>query len=293
MIVITMTSCPPKLRGDLSKWLCEINTGVYVGQVNARVREALWQRVCANINMGQATMVYTAANEQRMEFRTHNSNWRIKDFDGIKLVMRPTSAAASAEAEEDKLSPGFSKAAKYRMARRKNRQRAEASDKYAFLDIETTGLHADRDKIIEIGVLGVEDGRKAFEWSRLVNADGRIPQNIVELTGISDEMLNAEGVDLTDALQRLNELIAGRTIVCYNSQFDMAFLQAAYISKGITFAAGRVIDLLPKAQRLLADVENYKLGTVAQYFGFSIEGQHRAMADCELLYQVFLKLNEN
>ena len=39
-----MTNCPPKLRGDLSKWLCEINTGVYVGNVSSRVRDALWER---------------------------------------------------------------------------------------------------------------------------------------------------------------------------------------------------------------------------------------------------------
>ncbi len=48
MIVITLSDCPPKVRGDLSKWLIEINTGVYVGQVSARVREELWKRICEN-----------------------------------------------------------------------------------------------------------------------------------------------------------------------------------------------------------------------------------------------------
>ena len=44
-----MTNCPPSLRGDLSKWLCEINTGVYVGNVSSRVRDAIWDRVCENL----------------------------------------------------------------------------------------------------------------------------------------------------------------------------------------------------------------------------------------------------
>lgn len=70
-----MTNCPPKLRGDLSKWLCEINTGVYVGNVSSRVRDALWERVCQNLKNGQATMVLTTAGEQRMDFRTHNTTW--------------------------------------------------------------------------------------------------------------------------------------------------------------------------------------------------------------------------
>ena len=50
MIVITLSDCPPKVRGDLSKWLIEINTGVYVGQVSARVREELWKRICENLH---------------------------------------------------------------------------------------------------------------------------------------------------------------------------------------------------------------------------------------------------
>ena len=60
--MLTMTNCPPRLRGDLSKWLCEINTGVYVGNVSSRVRDALWDRVCQNLKNGQATLVFTTAH---------------------------------------------------------------------------------------------------------------------------------------------------------------------------------------------------------------------------------------
>ena len=70
-----MTNCPPSLRGDLSKWLCEINTGVYVGNVSSRVRDAIWDRVCENLKNGQATLVFNTNNEQRMDFRTHNTSW--------------------------------------------------------------------------------------------------------------------------------------------------------------------------------------------------------------------------
>lgn len=60
MIVLSLSNCPPKLRGDLSKWLVEINAGVYVGRVSARVRDELWQRVCENLRDGRATMVFRA-----------------------------------------------------------------------------------------------------------------------------------------------------------------------------------------------------------------------------------------
>ena len=56
MLIIVLTDCPAKLRGDLSKWLFEINTGVYVGRVSARVREELWSRICEYLKHGQASV---------------------------------------------------------------------------------------------------------------------------------------------------------------------------------------------------------------------------------------------
>ena len=81
MIVVALTNCPPRLCGDLTKWLQEINYGVYVGQLNQRVREELWKRICDNLSKGQATMVYSANNEQRMEFRVHNTMWQPVDLE--------------------------------------------------------------------------------------------------------------------------------------------------------------------------------------------------------------------
>ena len=52
MIVLCVTNCPPALRGDLSKWMNEVNTGVYVGKLNAKVRDELWDRVCDHIKNG-------------------------------------------------------------------------------------------------------------------------------------------------------------------------------------------------------------------------------------------------
>ena len=149
-----MTNCPPKLRGDLSKWLCEVNTGVYVGNVSSRVRDALWERVCQNLKNGQATLVFTAAGEQRMDFRTHNTTWETVDFDGIKLMRRPLPQTQQSQID---LKPGFSKAAQQQMARKAGRTRPGTGD-YTVIDLETTGLKAASDSIIEYGALRVRDG---------------------------------------------------------------------------------------------------------------------------------------
>lgn len=86
MIVLSLSNCPPKLRGDLSKWLVEINAGVYVGRVSARVRDELWQRVCENLRDGRATMVFRANTEQGMDFRVHNTTWIPVDYDAFPRV---------------------------------------------------------------------------------------------------------------------------------------------------------------------------------------------------------------
>lgn len=103
MIVIMLSDCPPKVRGDLSKWLCEINTGVFVGNVSSRVREEVWQRICENIKSGQATMVFSAPGEQKMDFRVHNTTWEPVDLDGIKLMRRPLPSARASKMSEKKI----------------------------------------------------------------------------------------------------------------------------------------------------------------------------------------------
>ena len=111
MTVIVLTDCPPSLRGDLTKWLQEVNTNVFVGHLNARVRDQLWERILKNAKSGRITMVFRANNEQRMDFRVHNTTWEPIDFDGLKLLLRPSPARLQ-RFGENKL--GFSKAAKCR-----------------------------------------------------------------------------------------------------------------------------------------------------------------------------------
>ncbi len=88
MVVIVLSNCPQKLRGDLTRWLFEIDTNVFVGNMNARVRDAVWDRICTNIKNGRASMAYSSNNEKKLEFRIHNTDWEQIDFDGIKLVHR-------------------------------------------------------------------------------------------------------------------------------------------------------------------------------------------------------------
>ncbi|WP_308204819.1 type I-E CRISPR-associated endoribonuclease Cas2e, partial [Gordonia sputi] len=63
-----MTACPAGLRGHLTRWMLQVSPGVFVGVLNSRVRELLWERVVELVKDGSGIMVYSAKNEQRMEF---------------------------------------------------------------------------------------------------------------------------------------------------------------------------------------------------------------------------------
>ena len=228
MIVITLSDCPPKVRGDLSKWLIEINTGVYVGQVSARVREELWKRICENLHAGRATMVFHTMGEQHMDFRVHNTTWEPVDFDGLKLMRRPLPSARK-QSQTMVLEKGFSKAAKMQKVDRINRARKYTlkEDSYIVLDLETTGLSCAVHEIIEIAAICIVHDAVEAELSKLVQCQTSLPENISKLTGITDEMLQQQGVPLYQALSQLISFAENRRIVCHNAAFDFGFLHAA------------------------------------------------------------------
>lgn len=285
-----MTNCPPRLRGDLSKWLCEINTGVYVGNVSSRVRDAVWDRVCQNLKNGQATLVYTAAGEQRMEFRTHNTSWEAVDFDGIKLMRRPL---PQTQTEAMDLKPGFSKAAKYQMAQKMAQRTARKPEKndYTVIDLETTGLHAATDSIVEYGAVRVRDGQPTEEFSTLVHLQTPLPAEITQLTGITQSELEG-GMDAAAALETFLEFVGKDALVGYNLQFDLEFLRAACTRNQKPILTNRKIDLLPLARRKVIGVANFKLLTLVRHFGLADRVEHRALPDCRLTQRLYAKLNE-
>ena len=124
--VITLKKVPDSLRGDLTRWMQEIATGVYVGSYNSRVREFLWKRVTDTIGKGEATLCYSCRNEIGYSFCTCNTERQVIDFDGIPLVLLP--ARNNSELSTKEMQHGFSNASKYHQARRRAGTQS-ASDK--------------------------------------------------------------------------------------------------------------------------------------------------------------------
>ena len=90
MVVMILEKVPVGLRGELTRWMVEPRTGVFVGSINAMVRDRLWDYVCGKSKNGRCTMVYTTNNEQRFDVRVWGDTTRMPvDCDGLLLVRIP------------------------------------------------------------------------------------------------------------------------------------------------------------------------------------------------------------
>ncbi|MBR1437412.1 MAG: type I-E CRISPR-associated endoribonuclease Cas2 [Synergistaceae bacterium] len=283
MLVIAVKSCPPKLRGDLTKWLFEIDTGVFVGNLNARVRDAVWERVCENIGNGRAVMVFSTNGEQKLDFRIFNTDWEPVDYDGIKLVRRRFYNSENAKGN-------ISKAEQQHINRivQRNRKPLYNQKSYTVIDIETTGSQ-DTDKIIEIGALYVEDGKLIRNFTALLECCEPLPQYIIELTGITDELLRERGMDVKEAIEKFREFCGDTELVGYNINFDIKFLQRDFLKNGMPLITNKIADAMHLARRKI-ECDSYTLTSVADCLGIKYNAVHRALNDCFLTYEVFEKL---
>jgi len=288
MIIVSMTDCPIGLRGDLTKWLLEISPGVFVGQVSARVRDLLWERIQDTTKTGRVTMVFNTNNEQRLDFRVHNSTWEPIDFDGIKLMLRPSPSRIKQLGE---LRMGFSKASKRQIAKRAAKKRdGMYPDNYVVIDIETSGLNPREHEIIELGAILVKEHNISERFSVLVQPKTSISPAIQEITGISNALLQQEGVQIDVAMQRFIDFLCDLPVVSHNVDFDYSFIRKACADCNLPLLSNRSIDTLALSRRKVKQINNYKLSALATHFAIEVTQAHRSLADCETTYQLFEKL---
>ena len=291
MTVLVLTNCPPKLRGDLTKWFLEVNTNVYVGNINARVRDEIWERICSNVKSGRATMVFKADNEQKMDFRIHNTSWIPVDYDGIKLILHPKRQFQEGTSQTA-IPDGFSKAAIFEKSKAMmRRKRFFLPSDYCVVDIETTGLDAAVDSIIEIGAIRIRNDQIKDKFQALIQTSAPITSKISELTGISKEDID-NGQPLRTVIDAFNTFIGDDDLVFHNAAFDIKFLNKEYRTCGISLFENRVHDTLLLAKTRVKNITDYKLETLAKWCGYDIKQCHRAIPDCHLTHGIYVKLKE-
>lgn len=160
-------------------------------------------------------------------------------------------------------------------------------DSYVSLDLETTGLDAKKDKIIEIGALKVRAGKSVASMATLVNPGRKLEARIIELTGIHDEeLVNAPAIE--EALPDLLEFIGDDILLGHGILFDYSFVKKAAVNQRLVFEK-KGIDTLKFSRLFLSELESRRLGFLCKHFGIA-HNAHRAFADAEATSALYEKL---
>ena len=162
-------------------------------------------------------------------------------------------------------------------------------ERFVVLDLETTGLHADRHEIIEIAAIRVNrDSDEHDTLSTLITPSKKLPAKIRELTGLTDEQLRTDGIPLSQALDDLCAFVGDLPLVSFNWDFDGEFLRFACRAVGRNALRNRSSCALKMARDAWPYRKSYRLSQICQDAGIAIHGEHRALPDCERALRVYV-----
>ena len=159
----------------------------------------------------------------------------------------------------------------------------------AFVDLETTGATATRDRITEIGIIEVDEDGSVREWQQLVNPGTRIPPFIEQLTGISNELVAAAPAFADVADETLRRL-EGRLFIAHNARFDYGFLKNEFKRLGVTFRAS-VLCTVKLSRTLFPEHKRHNLDSLIERHNLATDARHRALADAQLIRQFWQKIH--
>ncbi len=164
---------------------------------------------------------------------------------------------------------------------------------FVAIDLETTGLSADLDRIVEVGAARFDArGRELGRFQSLVNPHRPVHPRAFAIHGITDlELAQAETADVVLArfLSWLEES-PGSTLLAHNASFDAGFLGAEIARHGLSSPSLVIVDTLPLCRKLVPELSNHRLDTLAASLGLDPGDSHRALADAVRVMGLWLAL---
>ncbi|ETI70335.1 DNA polymerase III PolC [Neobacillus vireti LMG 21834] len=164
-----------------------------------------------------------------------------------------------------------------------------AEDTFVVFDVETTGLSAVYDTIIELAAVKVKDGDIIDRFESFANPHHRLSATTINLTGITDDMVQT-APEVEEVLRRFYEWAGDAILVAHNASFDMGFLNVGYKKIGLEKAANPVIDTLELGRFLYPEMKNHRLNTLTKKFDIDLTQHHRAIYDAEATGYLLLKM---
>jgi len=164
--------------------------------------------------------------------------------------------------------------------------------RFVVIDIETTGNSPKSgDRIIQIGIVVVENNQIVKRYSSFVNPEREIPAFITQLTGINESMVR-DAPTFVEIVPTIVELLKQGYFVAHNVSFDFGFLQEEFKRIGETMPHAAKIDTVELSRILIPTVDSYRLGELAQLLHLRHDNPHQADSDAEVTAKLLLTLLE-
>ena len=160
---------------------------------------------------------------------------------------------------------------------------------FVVFDTETTGLRAEKERLLEIAAVKVVRGEVVDRFETLVNPQIPIPQRVYRVHRISNSMVQWEKT-ASEVLPAFVEFIGDAVLVGHHVRFDVRFLAAELRRAGMPALENHTLCTVRLARRLLRGLPRKSLGALKMHFGIETGPAHRAMADAEATYEVLLRL---
>ena len=158
---------------------------------------------------------------------------------------------------------------------------------YVIFDLETTGISPNYDEVIEISALKVKGGKVVDEFNTLVNPGRKIPFGATKVNGITNAMV-AEAPAFSQVLAEFLDFAEGLVLVGHNiARFDMKFIWRDAEQYFGEIPQNNYVDTLQVARKHLPKMDHHRLVDLAEYYGISSEGAHRALNDCYMNQKVY------
>lgn len=161
---------------------------------------------------------------------------------------------------------------------------------YIALDLETTGLNPKYARILEVGAVKIKEGKIIDTYDKIVNAKTNLSNQIVNLTGITQEMME-EGEEIEKVMVELLDFCGDEVLLGHNIIFDYSFVKKAATNLKMTFEK-EAIDTLKLARRFLPELEKRSLEYLCEYYQITQKEKHRAYYDALAASQLYQVLGE-
>ncbi len=159
---------------------------------------------------------------------------------------------------------------------------------FCAIDLETTGVNPAFNKIVEIGAVKFCIDGKAETFHSLVNPRVNIPENVIRIHGITDDMVGSAPV-IEELLGIFSDFIKDSVLVIQNPRFDLSFIDRAFKTHGIICRPLWALDTVRLAKKYFTGLPNHKLSTLSEHLGLEHK-KHRALDDAIVCMTVFLEV---